>query len=61
VKYFKDPVSKNNINFYNKKFYTFTSIEVKNKIKFRIKYTVSQGVADSRIVTYEIENIGEEN
>lgn len=40
--------------------YTFETIEVKNGIKYRIIHTVRKGVADSRIITYKMEKIGEE-
>jgi len=40
--------------------YTFEKIEVKNGIKYKIIHTVSKGVADSRIINYEIIKIGEE-
>lgn len=41
--------------------YTFETIETKNGIKYRIIHTVRKGIADSRIITYEVEKIGEEN
>ena len=40
--------------------YTFETTESINGIKYRIIHTVRRGVADSRIITYEIEKIGEE-
>ena len=45
---------------YNRKTpYTFETIEIKNNIKYRIIHTVRRGVADSRIITYEVIKIGE--
>lgn len=40
--------------------YTFETIEIKNNVKYRIIHTVRRGVADSRIITYEVIKIGEE-
>lgn len=40
--------------------YMFETIEVKNGIKYKIIHTVRKGVADSRIINYEIIKIGEE-
>jgi hypothetical protein len=40
--------------------YTLERYEIKDGIKYKIIYTINRGVADSRIVTYEIEKIGEE-
>ena len=46
---------------YNRKTpYTFETIEIKKGIKYKIIHTVRRGVADSRIITYEVEKIGEE-
>ena len=41
--------------------YTFETIEIKVGIKYRIIHTVSKGVADSRIITYDVVKIGELN
>ena len=40
--------------------YTFEKYETKNGVKYKIIYTVSRGVADSRIITYEVINLGED-
>lgn len=40
--------------------YTFEKYEIKDGIKYKIIYTVNRGVADSRIITYEVVEIGEE-
>jgi hypothetical protein len=41
--------------------YSFEKIEEKNGIKYKVIYTVRKGVADSRIINYEIEKVGEES
>ena len=40
--------------------YTIEKIEIINNIKYRIIYTVRKGVADSRIINYDMERLGEE-
>ena len=40
--------------------YTFEKIEEINGVKYKVIYTVSRGVADSRIINYEIKKLGEE-
>ena len=40
--------------------YTFETFEIKDGIKYKIIHTVRKGVADSRIITYEVIKIGEE-
>ena len=40
--------------------YTIERIEIINGIKYKIIYTVRKGVADSRIINYEMEKLGEE-
>ena len=40
--------------------YSFERIEIINGFKCKVIYTVRKGVADSRIINYEIEKIGEE-
>jgi len=40
--------------------YTIEKIEIINGTKYKIIYTVRKGVADSRIINYDIENLGEE-
>lgn len=40
--------------------YTIEKIEEINGKKYKIIYTVRKGVADSRIINYDIEKIGEE-
>jgi hypothetical protein len=41
--------------------YTFETIEIKNGIKYRIIYTVRKGIADSRIITYDIIKLEEKS
>tara|TARA_Y100000992_G_scaffold264333_1_gene201035 strand:+ start:512 stop:688 length:177 start_codon:yes stop_codon:yes gene_type:complete len=41
--------------------YSFETIEIKNGQKYKIIHTVRKGVADSRIITYEVIKIGEVN
>jgi len=55
-------LEKNNeeIDFNKKTPYKFETIEIKNGIKYKIIHTVRKGVADSRIITYEVEVLGEE-
>ena len=50
----------NIIDYYRKTPYVIERIEVINGEKYKIIYTVSKGVADSRIVNYDMEKIGEE-
>ena len=40
--------------------YTIERIEIINEIKYKVIYTVRKGVADSRIITYDMQKIGEE-
>jgi hypothetical protein len=40
--------------------YTIERIEIKNGIKYKIIYTVRRGVADSRIINYDMIKIGDE-
>ncbi len=40
--------------------YTFETFETKDGINYKIIHTVRRGVADSRIITYEVVKIGEE-
>ena len=40
--------------------YTIEKIEEINGKKYKLIYTVRKGVADSRIINYDIEKIGEE-
>ena len=40
--------------------YTIEKIEEINGKKYKIIYTIRKGVADSRIVNYEMEKVGEE-
>tara|TARA_Y100001938_G_C7832383_1_gene302015 strand:+ start:332 stop:508 length:177 start_codon:yes stop_codon:yes gene_type:complete len=49
------------IDYERKTPYTFETIEIKNGIKYKIIHTVRKGVADSRIITYKVIKIGEEN
>ena len=47
---------------YNRKTpYSIEKIELLNGTKYRIIYTVRKGVADSRIINYDIKKLGEEN
>jgi len=39
--------------------YSFEKIEIVNGIKYKVIYTVRRGVADSRIINYEMVKIGE--
>ena len=48
------------IDYERKTPYTIERIEILNNIKYKIIYTVRKGVADSRIINYEIEKLGEE-
>lgn len=41
--------------------YTFETIETKNGIKYRIIHTVRKGIADSRIITYDIIKLEEKS
>ena len=40
--------------------YVIERIEIVNNIKYKVIYTVSRGVADSRIINYDIQKFGEE-
>jgi len=40
--------------------YTVEKIEIINDVKYKIMYTVRKGVADSRIINYDMEKLGEE-
>ena len=40
--------------------YTIEKIEIINGIKYKIIYTVMKGVADSRIINYDMIKFGEE-
>ena len=48
------------IDYERKTPYTFETIEISNGIKYKIIHTVRKGVADSRIINYEVIKIGEE-
>jgi len=48
------------IDYERKTPYTIEKIEVINGIKYKIIYTVRKGVADSRIINYDMEKLGEE-
>ena len=48
------------IDYYRKTPYTIERIEELKGVKYKIIYTVRKGVADSRIVNYEVEKIGEQ-
>ena len=39
--------------------YTFERIEIVKGVKYKVIYTIRKGVADSRIINYEIVKIGE--
>ena len=49
------------IDYERKTPYSFERIEVIKGIKYRVIYTISRGVADSRIINYEYIKIGDEN
>jgi len=40
--------------------YTFERIEISKGVKYKVIYTVRRGVADSRIINYEIIKLGDE-
>lgn len=40
--------------------YSVEKIEIINKVKYKVIYTVQRGVADSRIINYKMIKIGEE-
>lgn len=47
---------------YNRKTpYSFERIEEEKGVKYKVIYTVRRGVADSRIISYEIIKIGDED
>ena len=50
----------NLIDYDRKTPYKFETIEIKDGVKYKIIHTVRKGVADSRIITYEIEKLGDE-
>ena len=51
----------NDIVDYNRRTpYTIERIEIISGIKYKIIYTIRKGVADSRIINYEMEKLGEE-
>ena len=62
MKCIKDSITINDshIDYDRKTPYSFETIEIKNGIKYKIIHTVRKGVADSRIINYEIIKIGEE-
>ena len=45
------------VDYYRKTPYTIERIEVINGIKYKIIYTVRKGVADSRIVSYDMKKL----
>ena len=48
------------IDYERKTPYQIEKIEFINNIKYKIIYTVRKGVADSRIINYDIKKIGDE-
>lgn len=48
------------IDYERKTPYTIERIEIINGIKYKIIYTVRKGVADSRIINYDMQKLGEE-
>ena len=48
------------IDYERKTPYTIERIEIINEIKYKIIYTVRKGVADSRIINYDMQKLGEE-
>ena len=49
------------IDYERKTPYSIERIEEINGKKYKIIYTVIKGVADSRIINYDIKKLGEEN
>jgi hypothetical protein len=49
------------VDYHRKTPYTVETIEVVRGVKYKIIHTVRKGVADSRIVNYEVIKIGEED
>lgn len=62
MKCFKNSITNdhNDIDYERKTPYTFETFETHNGIRYKIVHTVRKGVADSRIVNYELFKIGEE-
>jgi len=62
MKCFKESITNNHdqIDYNRKTPYTFETLEIEKGIKYKIIHTVKKGVADSRIITYEVIKIGEE-
>ena len=62
MKCFKNSITTNDgqIDYDRKTPYTFETFETHNGIKYKIIHTVRKGVADSRIINYEVIKIGEE-
>ena len=48
------------IDYERKTPYSIERIEIINGIKYKIIYTVRKGVADSRIINYDMIKLGEE-
>ena len=62
MKCFKDSITIDDgqIDYDRKTPYTFETFETSKGIKYKIIHTVRKGVADSRIISYEIVKIGEQ-
>ena len=45
------------VDYYRKTPYSIERVQVVNGIKYKIIYTVRKGVADSRIVSYDMEKL----
>jgi hypothetical protein len=62
MKYFKDSIQENksNIDHGETAPFVFETIATLRGIKYIIIHTVKPGIADSRIITYELQKIGEE-
>ncbi len=62
MKSFKNSITTNcdQIDYDRRTPYTFETFEVIEGIKYKIIHTVRKGVADSRIINYEMIKVGEE-
>ena len=62
MKCFKNSITTNDcqIDYERRTPYTFETFETSKGIKYKIIHTVRKGVADSRIISYEIVKIGEQ-
>ena len=62
MKSFKESIAINDdqIDYDRKTPYSFETFQIVNGEKYKIIHTVRKGIADSRIVNYELIKIGEE-